>query len=180
MPGLHVGQVADPAHQQLILPNGYSDDPNYLFLIPISISFSSRCPFTNKFCHNGWIWDSDKCECVIDAQHSNRREGKDGMTLLHTLSKLFVSHSGLLLTFLHRESESFYSTSLDRLRLWCGNLPENKHTYVLPLISRFVFFFFFSWMFYSLYISNLSRTKESIYKILWSRHLVQIFISHVP
>ncbi|TRZ26456.1 hypothetical protein HGM15179_000613 [Zosterops borbonicus] len=32
------------------------------------------CPFTNKFCHNGWIWDSDKCECVIDTQHSNRRE----------------------------------------------------------------------------------------------------------
>ncbi|RMC06433.1 hypothetical protein DUI87_15867 [Hirundo rustica rustica] len=33
------------------------------------------CPFTNKFCHNGWIWDSDKCECVIDTQHSDRREG---------------------------------------------------------------------------------------------------------
>ncbi|NXP58171.1 VEGFD factor, partial [Chloropsis cyanopogon] len=33
------------------------------------------CPFTNKFCHNGWIWDSDKCECVIDTQHSNRQEG---------------------------------------------------------------------------------------------------------
>ncbi|KAJ7417838.1 Vascular endothelial growth factor D [Willisornis vidua] len=32
------------------------------------------CPFTNKFCHNGWIWDSDRCECVIDTQHSNRRE----------------------------------------------------------------------------------------------------------
>ncbi|XP_009074029.1 PREDICTED: vascular endothelial growth factor D [Acanthisitta chloris] len=33
------------------------------------------CPFTNKFCHNGWIWDSDKCECVSDTEHSNRREG---------------------------------------------------------------------------------------------------------
>ncbi|KFM05893.1 Vascular endothelial growth factor D [Aptenodytes forsteri] len=33
------------------------------------------CPFTNKLCHNGWIWDSDKCECVVDVQHPNRREG---------------------------------------------------------------------------------------------------------
>ncbi|NXK18352.1 VEGFD factor, partial [Arenaria interpres] len=33
------------------------------------------CPFTNKLCHNGWTWDSDKCECVLDVQHSNRREG---------------------------------------------------------------------------------------------------------
>ncbi|POI28256.1 hypothetical protein CIB84_007994, partial [Bambusicola thoracicus] len=33
------------------------------------------CPFTNKLCHNGWVWDSDKCECVADVQHSNRREG---------------------------------------------------------------------------------------------------------
>ncbi|KFP01594.1 Vascular endothelial growth factor D [Calypte anna] len=33
------------------------------------------CPFTNKLCHNGWIWDSDKCECVIDVEHTNRREG---------------------------------------------------------------------------------------------------------
>uniref|UniRef100_A0A8C9G824 Platelet-derived growth factor (PDGF) family profile domain-containing protein n=1 Tax=Pavo cristatus TaxID=9049 RepID=A0A8C9G824_PAVCR len=22
------------------------------------------CPFSNKLCHNGWVWDSDKCECV--------------------------------------------------------------------------------------------------------------------
>lgn len=48
------------------------------FLIPIFFFFfSCRCPFTNKLCHNGWIWDSDKCECVVDVQHPNRREGKD-------------------------------------------------------------------------------------------------------
>ncbi|XP_019350652.1 vascular endothelial growth factor D isoform X2 [Alligator mississippiensis] len=34
-----------------------------------------RCPFSNKLCHSGWIWDSDKCECVVDTQHPNRREG---------------------------------------------------------------------------------------------------------
>ncbi|NXN07998.1 VEGFD factor, partial [Indicator maculatus] len=32
------------------------------------------CPFSNKLCHNGWVWDSASCECVVDAQHPSRRE----------------------------------------------------------------------------------------------------------
>uniref|UniRef100_A0A8C9G5Y7 Uncharacterized protein n=1 Tax=Pavo cristatus TaxID=9049 RepID=A0A8C9G5Y7_PAVCR len=53
----------------------------FIFTFLISICFvlfcffSSSCPFSNKLCHNGWVWDSDKCECVADVQHSNRREG---------------------------------------------------------------------------------------------------------
>ncbi|XP_014428953.1 vascular endothelial growth factor D [Pelodiscus sinensis] len=33
------------------------------------------CPFTNKLCHGGLIWDSKKCECVVDKEHPSRREG---------------------------------------------------------------------------------------------------------
>uniref|UniRef100_A0A452IAF0 Vascular endothelial growth factor D n=1 Tax=Gopherus agassizii TaxID=38772 RepID=A0A452IAF0_9SAUR len=37
------------------------------------------CPFTNKLCHSGLIWDSNKCECVVDKEHPGRREGKSSI-----------------------------------------------------------------------------------------------------
>ncbi|XP_074849481.1 vascular endothelial growth factor D isoform X1 [Carettochelys insculpta] len=33
------------------------------------------CPFPNKLCHGGLIWDSNKCDCVVDKDHPSRREG---------------------------------------------------------------------------------------------------------
>nr|XP_028583463.1 vascular endothelial growth factor D isoform X1 [Podarcis muralis] len=33
------------------------------------------CPQINKLCRSGWMWDSDKCECVVDKDHPGRREG---------------------------------------------------------------------------------------------------------
>ncbi|XP_060129486.1 vascular endothelial growth factor D isoform X2 [Zootoca vivipara] len=32
------------------------------------------CPQINKLCHSGWMWDSDKCECVVDKDRPGRRE----------------------------------------------------------------------------------------------------------
>lgn len=104
-------------NSRLILPNSYTEAPNflkflYIFIYLFIYLLSSRCPFTNKLCHNGWIWDSDKCECV---QHPNRQEGKDEITNGHfcfTISRLLVFHFDFV-SFFYCESYSFDSTSLD-------------------------------------------------------------------
>uniref|UniRef100_A0A8D0EC69 Vascular endothelial growth factor D n=1 Tax=Salvator merianae TaxID=96440 RepID=A0A8D0EC69_SALMN len=35
----------------------------------------NRCSQVSKLCHKGWIWDSDKCECVVDKDHPGQMEG---------------------------------------------------------------------------------------------------------
>lgn len=110
----------------------------FFFFIPIFF-FSSRCPFTDKLCHNGWIWDSDKCECVVDVQHPNRREGKDEITKAFCLlSPGCLCFIFVLSHFFHWKNYSFDSILLDRLGLWYSNSPENKYSYVLISISCFL------------------------------------------
>lgn len=104
--------------------------------------FPSSCPFTNKLCHNGWVWDSDKCECVADVQHSNRREGKIKLTMdtsPHYLQDVCVAFR--LCSTSCCESCSFDSMSLDRPCLQSRNSPENQHWYVYPHLI------FFPWTF---------------------------------
>ncbi|XP_067422258.1 vascular endothelial growth factor D isoform X3 [Emydura macquarii macquarii] len=75
------------------------------------------CPFTNKLCHSGLIWDSNKCECVVDKEHPGRREAycqnicllfQDSLLLLNWLS---VDHIWNLMKII-------VSVSVD------GNVPQ--------------------------------------------------------
>uniref|UniRef100_A0ACB8FIF5 Uncharacterized protein n=1 Tax=Sphaerodactylus townsendi TaxID=933632 RepID=A0ACB8FIF5_9SAUR len=41
----------------------------------VQYSEEDRCSHFKKLCHKGWIWDTNKCECVEDEDHPSRREG---------------------------------------------------------------------------------------------------------